>query len=136
MIPPGHGLPWGTPEEEFIPKPLVFEAEFALAKARLKMQTPAVVVTDAELAFPPSDSGDGDALPAPHADMDADSNLDTRPSMDGDNEMIEGTEETIEDDAEDDIEEDVEFDADAEELLPMAYEEEVPRELRSGSNVI
>lgn len=39
-IPPGYGLPWGTPEEEFIPSPLVFEAEFALARAQLKTQTP------------------------------------------------------------------------------------------------
>jgi hypothetical protein len=40
-IPPGYGLPWGTPEEEFIPGPLVFEAEMALAKAQLATQTPA-----------------------------------------------------------------------------------------------
>jgi hypothetical protein len=40
-IPPGYGLPWGTPEEEFIPQPLVFESEFALAKAQLATQTPA-----------------------------------------------------------------------------------------------
>jgi hypothetical protein len=39
-IPPGYGLPWGTPEEEYIPAPLVFESEFALAKAQLKTQTP------------------------------------------------------------------------------------------------
>jgi hypothetical protein len=39
-IPPGYGLPWGTPEEEFIPQPLVFEAEFALAKAQMATQTP------------------------------------------------------------------------------------------------
>jgi hypothetical protein len=39
-IPPGYGLPWGTPEEEYIPEPLVFEAEFALAKAQLATQTP------------------------------------------------------------------------------------------------
>lgn len=39
-IPPGYGLPWGTPEEEFIPPPLVFEAEFALAKAQMAGQTP------------------------------------------------------------------------------------------------
>jgi hypothetical protein len=39
-IPPGYGLPWGTPEEEFIPEPLVFEAEMALAKAQLATQTP------------------------------------------------------------------------------------------------
>ena len=39
-IPPGYGLPWGTPEEEHIPAPLVFEAEMALAKEQLKTQTP------------------------------------------------------------------------------------------------
>ncbi len=39
-IPPGYGLPWGTPEEHDIPAPLVFEAEMALAKAQLKTQTP------------------------------------------------------------------------------------------------
>lgn len=39
-IPPGYGLPWGTPEEEQIPGSLVFEAEFALAKAQLETQTP------------------------------------------------------------------------------------------------
>ncbi len=39
-IPPGYGLPWGTPDEEYIPAPLVFESEFALAKAQLKTQTP------------------------------------------------------------------------------------------------
>ncbi len=40
-IPPGYGLPWGTPEEEYIPAPLVFESEFALAKSQLNTQTPA-----------------------------------------------------------------------------------------------
>ena len=39
-IPPGYGLPWGTPDEKRIPAPLVFEAEMALAKAQLKTQTP------------------------------------------------------------------------------------------------
>ena len=39
-IPPGYGLPWGTPEEEDIPAPLLFEAEMALAKEQLKTQTP------------------------------------------------------------------------------------------------
>jgi hypothetical protein len=50
-IPPGYGLPWGTTEEELIPDRLLFEAEFALAQAQLKTQTP---------AEPPAD-----ALPAP-----------------------------------------------------------------------
>jgi hypothetical protein len=39
-IPPGYGLPWGTPDEDTIPAPLVFEAEMALAKAQLQTQTP------------------------------------------------------------------------------------------------
>ena len=39
-IPPGYGLPWGTHEEQDIPGPLVFEAEFALAREQLKTQTP------------------------------------------------------------------------------------------------
>ncbi len=39
-IPPGYGLPWGTPDEEHIPAPLVYETEFALAKAQLATQTP------------------------------------------------------------------------------------------------
>ena len=39
-IPAGYGLPWGTPEEEYIPDALVFEAEFALAREQLAIQTP------------------------------------------------------------------------------------------------
>lgn len=39
-IPPGYGLPWGTPEEEYIPEELRYEAEFALATEQLKTQTP------------------------------------------------------------------------------------------------
>lgn len=47
-IPPGYGLPWGTPAEEDIPEALVFEAEFALAKEQLKSQTPEAVNVPAE----------------------------------------------------------------------------------------
>lgn len=39
-IPPGYGLPWGTPEEKEIPEPLVLETEMALAREQLKTQTP------------------------------------------------------------------------------------------------
>ena len=39
-IPPGYGLPWGTPEEELIPPPLIFEARMALARAQMKTQEP------------------------------------------------------------------------------------------------
>jgi len=41
-IPPGYGLPWGTPAEEYIPRSLLFEAEFALAREQLKTQSPDV----------------------------------------------------------------------------------------------
>jgi len=40
QIPPGYGLPWGTPEEEGIPGQLVLQAEMALAKEQMKTQTP------------------------------------------------------------------------------------------------
>ncbi len=39
-IPPGYGLPWGTPAEEDIPEPLVLETEMSLAREQLKTQTP------------------------------------------------------------------------------------------------
>lgn len=89
-IPPGYGLPWGTPDEEFIPGPLVFEAEMALARAQLATQSPAcdhlpppvesqphseaadadgaVALTAAEVDVEFSDSSDsidGEELPAP-----------------------------------------------------------------------
>jgi len=47
-IPPGYGLPWGKPEEQDIPAPLVFEAEMALAKAQLATQTPPYAKQPAE----------------------------------------------------------------------------------------
>jgi hypothetical protein len=39
-IPAGYGLPWGTPEEEFIPDSLVYESQMALAKAEFAARTP------------------------------------------------------------------------------------------------
>lgn len=55
-IPPGYGLPWGRAEEEYIPRPLVNEAEFALAREQLKTQTPQVATNPAasELGDPSS----------------------------------------------------------------------------------
>ena len=41
-IPAGYGLPWNTPQEEFIPTSLVQEAEFALAREQLKTQSPEI----------------------------------------------------------------------------------------------
>ncbi len=38
-IPAGYGLPWGTPGEQHIPAPLVFEAEMASARAQLRAES-------------------------------------------------------------------------------------------------
>lgn len=61
-IPPGYGLPWGTPEEEFIPEPLVFESEFALAKAQLATQTPVCGTPSIEPPAKPAAVNDAPAL--------------------------------------------------------------------------
>jgi len=39
-IPTGYGLPWNTPEEEFIPDSLVYESQLALAQAQMATQAP------------------------------------------------------------------------------------------------
>jgi hypothetical protein len=63
-IPPGYGLPWGTPHEDEIPGPLIFEAEMALARAQLKTQTPKYV-KPLHLMPPPGDESDAaDADPS------------------------------------------------------------------------
>jgi hypothetical protein len=70
-IPPGYGLPWGTPEEKEIPEPLVLEAEMALARAQLKTQTPPFAVEPPHGApghprpLPPSGQPPEEVLPAP-----------------------------------------------------------------------
>ena len=71
-IPAGYGLPWGTPEEEFIPPPLVYEAEMALARAQLESQTPDCIAGCSELPAPPPalPSGPAEVLPvAPDGDQ-------------------------------------------------------------------
>lgn len=60
-IPPGYGLPWGTPREDEIPGPLIFEAEMALARAQLKTQTPKYL-KPLHLAPPPVEGVQGDGL--------------------------------------------------------------------------
>lgn len=54
-IPPGYGLPWGTPEEEYIPDQVIFEAERALAREQLKTQEPEFAAP--ELQPPPATPG-------------------------------------------------------------------------------
>jgi len=61
-IPPGYGLPWGTKQQECIPEPLIFEAEFAQARAQLEAQTP---------AYQPNVAPPVQAAPAPDADVPA-----------------------------------------------------------------
>ena len=63
-IPPGYGLPWGTPQEDEIPGPLIFEAEMALARAQMKTQTPRYSKA-AQLLPMPGPAGEG--LPQPDA---------------------------------------------------------------------
>jgi len=64
-IPAGYGLPWGAPGELEIPAPLVFEAEYELAKAQLATQTPCGdggpedPLPDGEIEAPDSPGGAG-----------------------------------------------------------------------------
>jgi len=62
-VPAGYGLPWGTAEEEYIPSPLVHEAEFSLAKEQLKTQTPEIP--------PEQNPNHGDVTPASHDEVAA-----------------------------------------------------------------
>ncbi|MEM8864700.1 MAG: hypothetical protein AAGF31_04055 [Planctomycetota bacterium] len=64
-IPAGYGLPWGTPDEEFIPDELVFEAEMALAREQLATQTPDCFEDCQALAPPPSFALPHEANPIP-----------------------------------------------------------------------
>jgi hypothetical protein len=51
-IPPGYGLPWDTPQEEFIPEPLAYETGMALARAQLATQTPDCTAVENGMAMP------------------------------------------------------------------------------------
>ncbi|WP_442482719.1 hypothetical protein [Aeoliella sp. SH292] len=51
-IPAGYGLPWGTPDEEYIPQDVVFDAEMALAKEQMATQTPRCDTTDEPPGLP------------------------------------------------------------------------------------
>lgn len=53
-IPVGYGLPWNTPEEEYIPDSLVYESELALARAQLATQAPACEEGCQTLPVPPT----------------------------------------------------------------------------------
>ncbi|MGH6644024.1 MAG: hypothetical protein ACRED3_15145, partial [Bradyrhizobium sp.] len=65
-IPAGYGLPWGTPAEVEIPRTILTDAEFALAREQLKTQTPPFDVRPEVLAPPPARLG---PVSPPHAEM-------------------------------------------------------------------
>ncbi|MEM6798758.1 MAG: hypothetical protein AAF589_04520 [Planctomycetota bacterium] len=64
-IPAGYGLPWGTPEEEYIPEELVFEAEMALARAQMATQSPDCNADCQAIAPPPGMFMPYEASPIP-----------------------------------------------------------------------
>ncbi len=39
-IPAGYGLPWNTPEEEYIPESLVYESQISHARSQMALQSP------------------------------------------------------------------------------------------------
>jgi len=53
-IPAGYGLPWNTPEEEYIPDSLVYESQMALARAQMATQTPDCGAGYQDLPTPPA----------------------------------------------------------------------------------
>jgi hypothetical protein len=53
-IPVGYGLPWGTPEEEFIPDSLAYEARLGVARSQMAGQTPACEDLMQPLPSPPA----------------------------------------------------------------------------------
>lgn len=57
-IPAGYGLPWNTPEAEFIPDSLVYESQMALARSQMQSLAP---ICDAEVQLLP-------AGPSPQSD--------------------------------------------------------------------
>ena len=71
-IPAGYGLPWGTPEEEFIPDSLVYESQMSLARAEMAGLAPDCESGCEVLPIPPTtaaplttDTGDPAMSPAP-----------------------------------------------------------------------
>jgi hypothetical protein len=60
-IPAGYGLPWNTPEEEFIPDSLVYESQMALARAQLATQAPDCDSPSQTLPAPPMGEDQGNS---------------------------------------------------------------------------
>jgi len=60
-IPVGYGLPWNTPEEEYIPDSLVYESQMALARAQMATQAPDCDAGCQALPAPPQLSRQADS---------------------------------------------------------------------------
>ncbi len=56
-IPVGYGLPWNTPEEEYIPDSLVYESQMEIARAQMATQAPDCDAGCQTLPAPPELSG-------------------------------------------------------------------------------
>ena len=65
-IPAGYGLPWGTPEEEYIPDSLVYESQMALFRAEMQGISPQCDEACQPLPAPPT--GNKPLAPAPLVD--------------------------------------------------------------------
>ncbi len=61
-IPAGYGLPWCTPEEEFIPDALVYESQMAAARKEMAALSPDCDNACETLPAPPMVPADGDDL--------------------------------------------------------------------------
>ncbi|MDZ4659235.1 MAG: hypothetical protein SH868_16810 [Bythopirellula sp.] len=83
-IPAGYGLPWHTPDEEFIPDDLVYEAKMSVARTQLATQSPACdemcqplptpPLKAPEPATPPQDSEKTYELESEEAELEEESN--------------------------------------------------------------
>lgn len=62
-IPAGYGLPWGTPEEEFIPDSLVYESQMALFQAEMQGRSPQCDGACQPLPAPPTGNKPAPAAP-------------------------------------------------------------------------
>lgn len=72
-IPAGYGLPFGTPEEEFIPDELAYEADLARARAEFAAQTPDCDAMTNPLPEPPQGAlGANNPMPSARANSVSD----------------------------------------------------------------
>ena len=123
-IPAGYGLPWGTPDEEYIPQDVVFEAEMALARAQMETQSPKCPLPDAPPAMPPVS-----ATPMPEHLQDA-----FAPSALPEGESAPATDAPLPNRAIDPFDGNADTEAPAEELLPVP-ESEQPAESLDGFDI-